>query len=449
MRKRKNGYYQLIPEKLIEKLAEIQQNPPKIIGFRISYMKQIIHLICLKKRNDGFSHLKMSYLKELIPNAERYIRYLLDENIIERDFYQPGNKSYGYKFTPMYESKFRSFPLADAKLLLRIERNSQKRTRSGYSYQYRYIQDISIDPEASNFAEKFYKDPESLNYAIASIQAIQNNDKFCTIDDTSFRCHSNLTTMPKELRRFVAIYGQHLIYNIDIKNSQPFFSTLLLTNPKKVAHMAKGRDLRMKLKTLQVEHYEDVERYINLVCEGRFYEYLVEEFKERGLYYTRDRMKKQVMIILFACNSYMSRPRKIFAELFPTVHSVFSQLRGNSKGDHFTSFKRFSILLQTVESHVVLKVILKRLNKEYPDVIALTVHDSILCTSDPEKVYDVMMDELTKFVGRPPILKLEKLKNCAIDDENPKQGRIRKDRRKERERTEQRRYNEAQTFVLS
>jgi hypothetical protein len=434
MKKRKHGFYQLIPEKLIEKLEEIQQYPPKIIGFRISYMKQIVHLICTKKRNDGYSHLKMSYLKELIPGAEQYVRYLLNQNIIERDgFYQPGNKCYGYKFSMKYNSKYQSYPLTDAKLLRRIERINVKANHAGYLSQNKWIRDLIIDPEAFSFAETIYTEIDSYNYAIASITQVLNNEKFYIVDSTSFRYHSNLTTMPKELRRFVVIYGKHLIGNVDIKNSQPYFSTILLTNPMKVADLAKDKDLRMKLKSLQVEQNDDVKLYINLVCSGQFYEYLMKEFEKRGLSYTRDQVKKAVMIILFDRNSHMSRPRKILAELFPTVLDIFHQLRGNKKGDKFEGYQRFAILLQSIEAHVVLKIILKKLNRDHPDIIALTVHDSILCTSDPEKVKERMTVELEKFVGRPPILKIENLQNGVKSHNKDNNGRNKVERIKKKE----------------
>lgn len=418
--KKKNTFHFLIPEKVINKIAEIEKAPQGIPGFRFSNVMEIIHLIETRKREDGYSHLKMMYLKKIIPTAEKYIHLLLNLDIIQRDeYYQPGNKSYGYRINQVYDSKYKFIPLTDAKLLRRIRRiNSFSHT--GSSCQKKWIHDFTIDPAALTFAEMYYTDPESLKYAIAAIQKILNEEKYYTIDDTAGRCHTNITSFPKEMRPYIISHnGKHLTHNVDIKNSQPYFSTLIFTAPEKIAPFAKNKELRMILKSLQVQQNEDVKLYINLVCEGNFYEYLVTEFSAKGLNYTRDQVKKSVMQILFDANSHLSKERKIFAELFPTVHDTFNLIRGNSKGDHFTSYKRFAILLQTIEAHVILKVILKRVNIEHPDIITFTVHDSLLTTSDPEKVQEIMNDELTKICGRKPILKIERL-NERITERNNK-----------------------------
>jgi hypothetical protein len=350
---------------------------------------------------------------------------LLKAEIIQRDGqYIPGSKAYGYRINPVYQSKLKSIPIHDARLLRRIREINTFRSPGGALHK-NWIQCFTIDPAALTFAEKHYTDTEKLNYAISAIQKILNEEKFYTIDDTAGRCHTNIVNLPKELRRFIVCgNGQRLTYNVDIKNSQPYFSTLIFTAPEKIARFAKGKELRMILKSLHVTYNEDVKKYINLVCEGKFYEFLAADFNKRGMIRTRDQVKESVMLILFDANSHLFNERKIFAELFPTVHGIFNQIRGNSMGDHFTSFKRFSILLQSIEAHVVLKIIHRRVKTEHPG-ITFTVHDSILTTLAPEIIENIMAQELTKFCGCKPILKTESL---IIDELNTKQ-----EERKERQ----------------
>lgn len=96
--------------------------------------------------------------------------------------------------------------------------------------------------------------------------------------------------------------------------------------------------------------------------------------------------------------------RTIFAELFPEVHRVFSLIRGN---EH----ERFPILLQKIESHLILGEILKRINKEHPGVITVTIHDSIMTGLDHvELVKKIMGEELTRYMGYPPRLNVEYFK---------------------------------------
>jgi hypothetical protein len=59
-----------------------------------------------------------------------------------------------------------------------------------------------------------------------------------------------------------------------------------------------------------------------------------------------------------------------------------------------------------------LDVILKRIYKELPGTIAVTIHDSIMtgiATNNVEAVRQIMIDELTVFVGFRPQTKIEGL----------------------------------------
>jgi hypothetical protein len=166
------------------------------------------------------------------------------------------------------------------------------------------------------------------------------------------------------------------------------------------------------------------------------------EFSKEGLILSRDETKKQVLRILFARNRMPRNPindtevivsnltekekrkreefirdypkikkaRQIFIKSFPTVHRIFSKVRGHEKGDKFQNFKRFAILLQRIESYLMLDIILKRIYKELPGTIAITVHDSIMTgilTNNIEAVRKIMIDELTFFIGFQPQIKIE------------------------------------------
>ena len=184
-----------------------------------------------------------------------------------------------------------------------------------------------------------------------------------------------------------------------------------MTDPAKVAPFAKDRNFVMILESLKPIQHEDVKNYTNLVVTGQIYEYLMQEFAERDIIYTRDQVKRQFFIILFARNTIMNKQRKIFAELFPNVHARFSEVRGNSKDkSKFKNSKRFAILLQAVEAHLILGRILPRIYEEHPGVIAVSIHDSVctsIVTSDIETVKRIMTEELSDFVGFKPTLKIE------------------------------------------
>jgi hypothetical protein len=141
----------------------------------------------------------------------------------------------------------------------------------------------------------------------------------------------------------------------------------------------------------------------------------MQEFGREGLELKRDETKRQVLRILFARNRLPKdeinrKARLIFINRFPTVHRIFSKVRGRAKGEKFHNFKRFAILLQRIESYLMLDIILKRIYKELPDTIAITVHDSVMTgilTNNVEAVKNIMTEELNSFVGFPPKIKIE------------------------------------------
>jgi hypothetical protein len=109
-------------------------------------------------------------------------------------------------------------------------------------------------------------------------------------------------------------------------------------------------------------------------------------------------------------NEINRKARQIFINRFPRVHFIFSKIRGNLKGDHFMGYQRFAILLQSIEAHLMLDIILKRISQEHPGTIAITIHDSILTglyTNNVEAVAQIMKEEFTKFVGFTPVLKID------------------------------------------
>jgi len=275
---------------------------------------------------------------------------------------------------------------------------------------------LSVDPEIFSYIESNYSNgTDQFNYAYSSATRIETGDIYYTVDSTSGRYHSNLTNLPRTCRPFVRINGQQLT-NIDVKNCQPYLSTLIFTDPGRIADFAKNQPFARILRNLHVEQAEDIKRYISLVVAGELYEYLIVEFEKRGYDFKtiifaekRNKVKKLLLQILFDRNVHMSRPRRFFMELFPEVHRIFSIVRGNEKGDKFKSYERFAILLQTVEAHIILKVILPRINIEHPEIIAVTIHDSIMTgiyTDHIQIVKNTMEQELQRLVGYKPTIKI-------------------------------------------
>lgn len=420
-------YFQLIPEKIFQVLLDIESiMKPEIKGFQPDYLKEIISIIALHVRKDDNedSPLKMKYLRRIIPYAERYLNGLVDLGIIKRSpYYIPKEISYRYNFTPEYQSRYISLPLDNSKMIFRIKEAYNDLGKEavkmiwGYAGQVKYLKQLTLADGWRELIETYKSDVNQYNAVLASALRIVNGDIFYSIDETEGRFHSNITNMKKELRQFLRINNKPLT-NIDIKNSQPYLSTIILTFPGKVDWLTKNPTFCMLLQSLKVSLNEDVKKYIYLVANGQLYEYLMQEFSKEGLTLTRVETKRQVLRILFARNRLPKdeinrKCRLIFKDRFPTVHKIFSKVRGREQGTNsFENSNRFAILLASIESYLMLNVIVKRINKELPKVIVMTIHDSIMTgilTDDVEAVRKIMTEVLTEFVGFAPKIEIEKI----------------------------------------
>jgi hypothetical protein len=432
-------YYQLIPEKVFQNLKCIEDLiSPEIKGYSSDNLKEVISIVaCHIRKDENCTPLKMTFIKKLVPQGDRYLLGLIDLGIIERSGIAiKGETSYRYSFAPEYFSKYVSIPLRNAKLKRRIEKAQEKLRKEdaksirGHSEQVIYLKQLTIADGYSEFIKSNYTaQTKQYNDIIGSATRIINGAIIYKRDDTSGRFHSNITNMAKGLRPFLRINGEPLI-NIDIKNSQPYLSTILLTDPGKVSWMTKNPSFALLLQSLKVSLNQDVKNYISLVISGQLYEYLMSEFTKEGLILTRDETKRQVLRILFARNrspkyEINRKARQIFKQRFPTVHRIFSKVRGSERGDKFHNFSRFAILLQRIESYLMLDRILKRIYKELPGTIAVTVHDSIMTgvlTNNVKAVCKIMIDELTFFVGFAPKIKIERMIEEEGEEEEEKKG---------------------------
>ena len=420
-------YYQIIPAKVFYRLDSIEDSlKPEIKGFCPDNLKEVLSIIsCHVQKSDGTAPLKMEYIKKLVPQGDRYLKGLIDFKIVIRSGHAiRGQTSFKYSFAPEYFSKYLSIPLRNAKLRRRIKqaqeslRKEASKAVRNHSEQTKYLRQLTIDEDYRLFLESNYSiEIEQYNDIEASAKRILNGDIFYSVDKTSGRFHSNITNMAKGLRPFLRVKGEPLV-NVDIKNSQPYLSTLILTSPSKVSFLTENPVFALLLQSLKVSLIQDVKNYISLVISGQLYEYLMQEFAREGLELTRNETKRQVLRILFARNRLPKdeanrKARQIFTNRFPTVHRIFSKVRGRESGDKFHNFKRFAILLQRIESYLMLDVILKRIYRELSGVIAITIHDSVMTgilTNDVEAVRKIMTEELTFFVGFQPKIKIEENK---------------------------------------
>ena len=238
----------------------IYNNPPNFKPFKRDKLRYIIHLLSaipLLKKDllfDGFVPLNASTLQRKIQNYKKYLNYLVNElKIVEEDGqYIVGYKSKGYRLIEEYKTEVVALQLTDFtfRKTLKVHRNKIKESVSHVNYLTKWFDDkLQIDivfvqeflkEEYAlkknneslwdyNRKQKKFKLPiDQLNHAKISAEKINREEYYLMLDSNVYRFHSNLTNMRSVIRNAVTYDGQKLI-SIDIKNSQPYLSTILLS----------------------------------------------------------------------------------------------------------------------------------------------------------------------------------------------------------------------------
>ncbi|MDB9781522.1 hypothetical protein OAB88_00250 [Winogradskyella sp.] len=464
-----------IPENLdIDQL--MYDNPPKFKKYRckrdkLLYIIHLINALPLYKKDllfDGFIPLNSMLLQDKISNYKEYIDYLLyDLKIIETDGqYITGLKSKGYRLVDKYSKPITSTAVTDFTFYrkLKVERGNREASVEHLDYLTKWFNSkLEIDLEYVNEfllqefelknnneqlrdydrSRKKFKEPiAQLNHAKISAEKISREEYYLLHDDNVYRFHSNLTNMRSLIRNAVTYEGKKLI-SIDIKNSQPYLSTLLLnrsfwTEQKNESNMPikldkaknlynysniKG-DINHILNISDISMHDtdsyimlgdidvalvnkEFSQYINLVVSGTLYEFLEQQFNQKlgETFANRKEVKTAVFQVLFTDNRFLgqedAKPKKMFSEMFPYVYEVFRHIKSKDKS-------LLPRLLQSIESYLMINVIAKRISEEYPDAPIFTIHDSISTTEEYVDVVEaIIQEELSKAIGHAPKLARE------------------------------------------
>lgn len=106
-------------------------------------------------------------------------------------------------------------------------------------------------------------------------------------------------------------------------------------------------------------------------------------------------------IVFYGCNNTKYPNKTIFKSLFPLHSKVFYGLKKKAHN-------HLPILLQAIEAHIVLDLIVERITREQPNVRLFTIHDCVATIPEHvEYIKSVMFEMLYQAVGIPPTLKPE------------------------------------------
>ena len=463
-------------------LEEIMRSYPHNEGgapLRKEYLLYICHALLTarasqrkRKEDEGtdFTNLWSVLLDEVIHDYNRYVNYLIKCGVIECDnHFIKGVKSRGYRFSQKYSGvrivteEVDSYILKKKKRSLKPKRAEEaKKNTWGYGYLTKWLDKgkLQIDEEKAmlwieSYEEKkmidLYLDDsvsdkaDNLSIIIDTVEDLKNH--VSSINDGSYnysfsgeghRLYNSLTNLKKELRTYLTYDGKPLV-NIDIKNSQPFLSVVLHDAKFWLGLIGKGekdnkwnkiknREINKEIceynitllenaKTL-TEKESGVENFIELVVDGKFYEYIQLKFEPifPGRFDTRDKVKREVLRILYSNPEDYDKEFyytcALFKHYFPVTFDLFCKIKSKN-------YKHLPLLLQRIESYLVIDVICKKISEEHPEIPLFTIHDSILSTQGNESIVEAFMtQEIKKFIGHEPKIAIEYLNPKEVKKES-------------------------------
>lgn len=455
-----NHLYWRIPSSIdLESL--LKKHPPKFKRpYKIDYFYYFIELLCdLMEYNDldgngGYVNLNAQLMQGIVHNYKEYLDYLLEHRVIRTDKkYIPSVKSMGYVLNKVdYDAEIQQIAVKSS--LVRKNRAKKNRaleqemktTRAKYSYLTKWFNDkLQIDVEGAHAKiEELFPKPTGAIYgttkgkaskttkkysAKLAVQKLATGNFYYKIDENVGRFHSNLTNIKKELRHYITYDGKPLV-NIDIKNSQPLLSSILL-DPSFYVLQKKPRYINiynipssfnlltnnkhkhtytdtiiMLVKVLQSIDIKQVSFFSRIAQSGDFYQKLSKVMYPNRAF-DKGEMKKLTYTVFFSNNRAIQGvnylPKRQFKRKFPDVYKVFSALK---RKNH----RALSHILQRIESEIMIQRVSQRISIEQPTLPIFTIHDSIITTDgNQDYVIKIIEEEAYNLTGLKVMLGAERL----------------------------------------
>lgn len=392
----KDFLYQFIPNKFIH-LTKTDKIDYKDTTLKTSYIINMIHEIIMKyyiNKNELIDkEIKFNMWSLLLRDKygikyNYYINYLIDIGFIKMvsDYYK-NKKARTYMINVGFLYNIERCKVYDRVLLKKHSKEYLQKTFLNYNNSpidinirkklVDNLYKIEIDVKESLTYLKELKNNGNIDYVkyqknLISVENLGIGNIFFKFDEYG-RMHTNYTILKKEIRKNYITINKLPTFEIDIKNSQPFFLILLMKKNLPMSELIKP----------------DVSKYIDLVKNGLIYEELIDKCKLKN----REEAKILMYKVLFGKNGKKNKENILFKETFPNVHKFIYDYKEKSK-----DYKILSHDLQLIESDFIYGRVVNHLIKSFPDMVFYTIHDSIVVPikykDEAKKIFDYYLRNL-------------------------------------------------------
>jgi hypothetical protein len=441
-------------------LKEIfKQYPPKEVGLDEEKLLYIVNFVFIHQirnhessynENDEFPTVCMRYLRKTHwDQAKPSVEYLLEHQIlILKGKHFAGETCRRFSLNPIYMKDPSFYTIKGFTFTRAINKlRKVKKQEDKFEKLASWLKKIEYDVEgATVFNNLLFEarkkhtpfqtiskrnrrkpnDPQS-QYVSGqlSIMRFETKDSSYMIDNKGMRLHTSMTNSPRLLRNYISINGEYLV-SIDIKNSQPFMLLGILnpcnfrarrstgpTSPSSHPWIPTADLAASNLPSIIVRFSSEIQssiefqEYKKMVTEGTIYDVFINEIQieqsELDAGFTpRDVVKFRFMLCFYSPNkTYSGGMKTAFRMKFPKIYRLINELK-------MTHHNTLALLLQRVESILVLDKICGRIIHEKPNVPLFTIHDSILTTPDHvDYVQSVMREVFEQYIGVAPKMSVE------------------------------------------
>ena len=285
------------------------------------------------------------------------------------------------------------------------------------------------------------------------IKQISEGKSWQKVSVKNQRLNSSVTNLPRLLRPFL-LCNNEPIFCIDVSSSQPYILSSIMQNrfyydssegynlktiyPELYKELVKNKNIDIKTTSyssfdslyytshtgtthsysLTLNHsssfmwcnffttsdIESINRYTQSPFNSDFYTYVLDRYYVYNNIPTRvvqkderEKLKSTMMYVLFDDNPnhrYHNNQIQIFQKVYPGVERWINQIH------KMIGKQRFSYLLQRVESYLLLAVICKEFNEQFPIAPLMTIHDGVFTTEEYiQKLNTLILRRLYEITG--------------------------------------------------
>jgi hypothetical protein len=414
----------------------------KLKDDKLMYVLHLIIKNTIDKRNqfvsvrDGkvYINLCSELLKQKLGNKYReYFDFWIKRNVIEENpKYSVGKFSKSYSLDEKYLGNYDFHVVTDFTFRQSLKKFKVKCPK-GLTFLKKSVDDLDLDIEGakakveelnSNYSNKL-SDKKKLSNSRKyfrsqlAINIFEYNEQRSFIQDKSgYRLHTPLTMSNKTLRPYLTIDKKNLVevdmsacqfycllYLLDKNNwkkSKVPFSKYKLFNGY-TKYQSTNYISNMFTIIDEIHSSGEFEKYKDLVTGDQFYEHFLKIYQVNKPKATRKRFKKLMVTSLFSKNEAPYAEVKSFQDEFPNIFNLISHIKNNMEVNIDKRHAIMAILLQRIESELIINRVCKRINKENPTFPILTIHDCLVTTIGNEDYFTkILQEEANIFINAIP-----------------------------------------------